>query len=117
TPPCLLDGGALHAELERGNEKPWGGFNKNLVTRRRSAIGLDVDGHTLFYAVGIEVGPRLLAAGLRYAGATQQSELDIHDDWPRFALFALDESAGEPRVASMLLEDTVKVKSKYVARP
>lgn len=117
TPPCLLEGGSLHPELERGNEKLWGGFNKNLVTRRRSAIGLDADGHTLFYAVGIEVGPRLLAEGLRYAGATAAAELDINDNWTRFALFAMDESVGEPRVATMLLKDMVKQKSGYVARP
>lgn len=117
TPPCLLDEGELHPQLLRGNEKPWGGFNANLVTRRRSAVGLDATGKTLFYAVGIEVGPRLLAEGLRYAGARQAAELDINDNWTRFALFEVDAAAGEPRVATMLLDDMVKQKSGYVARP
>ncbi len=117
TPPCLLDEGELHPQLLQGNEKPWGGFNRNLVTRRRSAVGLDATGKTLFYAVGIEVGPRLLAEGLRYAGARQAAELDINDNWTRFALFQIDAAAGEPRVATMLLDDMVKQKSGYVARP
>lgn len=117
TPPCLLDRGELHADLKRGQEKPWGGFNPNLVTRRRSAVGLDASGTILFYAVGIEVGPRLLAEALAHAGAAQAAELDINDNWTRFALFALDEAAGEPRVERMLLDDMVKQKSGYVARP
>lgn len=117
TPPCLLDGAELHPDLERGHEKPWGGFLPNLVTRRRSAVGLDAGGSTLFYAVGVEVGPRLLAEGLRYAGAVVAAELDINDNWTRFALFEIDEEVGEPRVTSMLLGDMVKQKSGYVARP
>jgi hypothetical protein len=117
TPPCLLNGGELHPDLKRGVEKPWGGFNPNLVTRRRSAVGLDASGHLLFYAVGVEVGPRLLAEALAHAGAAQAAELDINDNWTRFALFVLDEATGQPRVERMLLDDMVKQKSGYVARP
>lgn len=116
TPPCLVDGGELHPDLRRNHEKPWGGFNPNLVTRRRSAVGIDAAGKVLLYAVGVEVGPRLLAEALAHAGAAQAAELDINDNWTRFALFEVDPSVGEPRVATMLLDDMVKQKSGYVAR-
>ena len=115
TPPCLLENGKLHAQLEAGNEKPWGGFNAKLKTRRRSAAGISADGRVLFYALGEEVGPKLLAEALRHAGATSAAELDINWNWTRFLTYEPSDD-GELRSVP-LVEGMVHTKSGYLRRP
>jgi hypothetical protein len=87
TPPCLLEQGQLNAELTSGRDKAWAGQTPGIVTRRRSAIALSEDGQTLFYAIGVEASPKLLASGLRSAGAHDAAQLDINWNWTRFLRF------------------------------
>jgi hypothetical protein len=117
TPPCLLHEGMLHPELERNNERRWGGRNPKRKTRRRSAIGIDASGTVLLFAVGIEVGAKLLAEALRHAGAASAAELDINWYWTRFLLFGNAGSEGAPRVTSKLLPGMEYAASEYVSRP
>lgn len=115
TPPCLVEQGKLHPDLLAGRDKVWGGKTPGVVTRRRSAIGIDRTGRTLFYAVSIEAPPKLLAEGLRASGAYDAAELDINWNWTRFLLFGKNEQ-DELRVSSSLVEGTY-AKSGYVERP
>jgi hypothetical protein len=115
TPPCLLEDGAVHPDLVAGRDKAWKGNTAGLVTRRRSAIGLDERGEILFYAIGVEATPRLLAEGLRFAGARHGAELDINWNWTRFLLYEKG-ADGKPRVAASLVEGEYS-KSGYVERP
>jgi hypothetical protein len=115
TPPCLLEEGAVHPDLLAGRDKAWAGQAKDLVTRRRSALGLDETGSLLFYAIGIEAPPRLLAEALGAAGARSAAELDINWNWTRFLLFTKD-SAGKLRATTALAEGEYS-KSGYVERP
>lgn len=115
TPPCLLESGSLHAELTRGNEKPWGGNTADVVTRRRSALGIDKSGRVLLYGVGVEVGARLLAEGMRAAGAESAAELDINWNWTRFLLYGTDVD-GALKVSSTLIPEMVHGKTSYVQR-
>ena len=105
TPPCLL---------EQGRDKAWAGHTPGVVTRRRSAIGLDATGLTLFYAVGIETSAKLLAEGMRFAGASDAAELDINWNWTKFFTFAKGENG------SLVVESTLvpveHAKSAYVAQ-
>jgi len=103
TPPCLVENGALHPWLSKGNDKPWAGNTAGVVTRRRSALGLDRDGKWLYYAVGLETPARLLAEGLKAAGVEHAAELDINWNWTRFLVF--DRNAGGAlRVSRSLVE-------------
>jgi hypothetical protein len=117
TPPCLLEEGELHADLLAGRERAWAGQTPGIVTRRRSALGLSQDGRTLFYALGVEASPKLLATGLRAAGATSAAQLDINWNWTRFLLFNSTEG-GAPRVGATLAQvehttrDYVEIASK-----
>jgi len=87
TPPCLLENGEFHAQLLKGNSKIWAGHNPNIVTRRRSALGVDSSGKVLFYAVGVEAEPLQLAQALKVAGAVAAAELDINWAWTKMVFF------------------------------
>lgn len=115
TPPCLVERGAVHRELLRGNDAPWKGQTPGIVTRRRSAIGLSADGSVLYYAVGLETPARLLAEGLLAAGVHDAAELDINWNWTRFLLFGRNEE-GALRVVESLVEVEHSSRS-YVERP
>jgi hypothetical protein len=114
TPPCLLEEGNVHPDLIAGRDKAWKGNTAGIVTRRRSAIGLDESGALLFYAVGMEATPRLLAEALRFAGARSAAELDINWAWTRFLLYGRD-AEGKLRVTTSLVEGEY-AKSGYVER-
>lgn len=115
TPPCLVENGALHPLLLKGVDKPWAGNTAGVVTRRRSGLGLDRQGRYLYYAVGVETSPRLLAESLKAAGAEHAAELDINWNWTRFLLF--DKNAeGVLRVSKSLVEVDHSPRV-YVERP
>jgi hypothetical protein len=116
TPPCLLDSGGLHPKLAGNDERPWGGRAKDLVTRRRSALGIDAERRVLYYALGIEVGPRLLAEALRTAGASDAAQLDINFNWTRFLSFGRASKTGRLEVSAALLPDMPFSRTGYVAK-
>jgi hypothetical protein len=115
TPPCLLDGGAVHPALLAGNDKAWAGHAADLRTRRRSAIGIDPARNVLFYAIGEETEPRHLAEALRLAEAEEAAELDINWYWTRFLLVGAEN--GALRITSTLIPKMEHQETEYVARP
>ncbi|MBN1607149.1 MAG: hypothetical protein JW940_10990 [Polyangiaceae bacterium] len=117
TPPCLLHDSALHPELLRDRERRWGGHDPRRKTRRRSAIGIDGTGNVLLFAIGIEVGPRLLAEALGHAGAVSAAELDINWNWTRLWFYEGSETDAQPRVTSTLLPGMEPSPSEYIRRP
>jgi hypothetical protein len=114
TPPCLVEAGAVHPLLTRGQDRAWGGQTPGIVTRRRSAVGLGADGRVLYYAIGVETSPKLLAQGLLAAGLHVAAELDINWNWTRFFTF----SAGADGVLGVArsLVDVEHSKRDYVER-
>lgn len=112
TPPCLLDDGALHPNLERGALRIWAGRDPNRKTRRRSALGLDASGRILFYGMGVETEPDELARGMKAAGASDAVELDINYSWTKFLVFG-----GDPlTITSTLIEDMKHSRRGYVEK-
>jgi hypothetical protein len=114
TPPCLLEGGAIHPLLEQGRDKAWAGHTPGVVTRRRSAIGIDASGFTLFYAVGIETNAKLLAEGMRFVGASEAAELDINWNWTKFFTFTKADDGS--LVVGAALVPVEHAKSAYVGQ-
>jgi hypothetical protein len=112
----LLEAGELHEKLAAFNERPWGGFDPKRKTRRRSALGVDVSGRTLFYGIGEEVGPRVLAEGMRYAGAHFAAELDINWSWTRFLMFGQSTTKPGLKVTSTLIPKMVHQDRQYVEK-
>ena len=116
TPPCLIDGGQLHPNLETHNERAWGGQDPKRKTRRRSAMAIDKSGRILFYGFGEETGPRELALGLRYAGADNAAQFDINYSWTRFLLVGEKSSEGSLRVTNTLVPKMVHRKTGYIEK-
>jgi hypothetical protein len=114
TPPCLVDEGAVHPLLLKGQDKAWGGHAADVNTQRRSAAGVDPTGRILFYALGEEAQPRHLADALRVAGASAAVELDINWYWTRFLLFGT--ASGALRVSSPLVPKMEGQAHGYVVR-
>ncbi|MCC6217285.1 MAG: hypothetical protein IT376_20675 [Polyangiaceae bacterium] len=116
TPPCLLEGGELHPRLEAHDERPWGGLDPKIVTRRRSALAVDASGRVLLYGYGDEAGTRDLALGLRALGAVAAAKLDLNFHWVRFLL--VGGPPGEPaRITSTLVPQMPHRARGYVERP
>jgi hypothetical protein len=115
TPPCLVEAGAIHPALSKGQDRAWGGQTPGIVTRRRSAFGTSEDGRILYYAVGVETSPKLLAQGLLAAGLHVAAELDINWNWTRFFSFST-EPGGALAVGESLV-DVEHGKRDYVGRP
>jgi hypothetical protein len=115
TPPCLVEQGELHPDLQSKREGAWGGRVPNIKTRNRSAVGVDRTGRVLFYGFGDEAGPALLGEGMRAAGAFDAAQLDINFHWTRFLLFG--KQGGELRVTSTLAPHMPHGRRGYVARP
>lgn len=117
TPPCLLSEGELHPSLAAGQERAWGGMDPKLKTRRRSALGVDASGRVLFYGFGEEAGAKLLAQGMRAAGAVEAAELDINYSWTRYLLIGKPKPDQKLQVTSTLVPKMVHQKLGYVERP
>jgi len=117
TPPCLLENGALHPRLAAHDDRPWGGNNPKLKTRRRSAIALDGTRSVLFYGFGDEASARELAEGLRIAGAAHAAELDINHSWTRFLLPGRPPPNGALQITSTLVPDMTHRTLGYVSKP
>lgn len=118
TPPCLLDKGVVHPALETA-EKPrrWGSSETGDVEVRRSALGLDEGGTTLFYGLGEWMTPKLLADAMRAAGAVNTAQLDINWSYTRFLLYKRPSPAEPPEVSSTLIPKIKHAPGEYVVKP
>ncbi len=114
TPPCLLEAGEVHPDLLAGNTKAWAGRNAKRKTRRRSVIGIDASGRTLFFGVGEEAEPQLLAKAMKHAGAEHAAQLDINWSWTRFLVFGKPNN--QLQVTSTLIPQMVHRRRGYVEK-
>lgn len=116
TPPCLVLDGELHPDLQRGQDRRWGGHDPTRRTRRRSALGIDAERRVLYYALGTEAEPLDLARGLRAVGADAALQLDINWNWTRALVPGRNED-GKVRVRETLVEGMPFGKNEYFSRP
>lgn len=116
-PPCLVERAALHPDLAGHNDRAWAGKDPKLVTRRRSALGIDASGQVLLFGMGEEAQPRELGLALQAAGAQDAMQLDINWSWTRFLLFGRPRPEAELQVTSTLIPQMVHEATGYVARP
>ncbi len=101
TPPCLIEGGRKHPDLNDTTRR-WGMSVEGKVKVRRSAVGLDERGRTLFYAVGEDVTARWLAEALTAVGAVSAAQLDINWSYTWFVTYAVGEGQA-PTLAGSLI--------------
>jgi Phosphodiester glycosidase len=117
TPPCLVEEGLINSRLlSAENTMGWGAAVGGDTVIRRSAVGLDADGKTLFYGLGVSVTADSLARAMLAAGADNAAQLDVNAIYPRFLFYA--HPANEPPIVeSPLIPDIEFGKHEYVGHP
>jgi len=115
TPPCLVEQDTLNNKLTEST-KNWGATVSGETVIRRSAIGIDASGKTLFYALGEAVTAQSLATAMKAVGARDAAQLDVNYAYPRFLFF--DHPPAAERRAVLSLVPHVDYRSgDYVREP
>ncbi len=113
TPPCLYHGDVRHPGLGV-DETSWGAAVGGGAVIRRSAIGLDAHGTTLFVGMSNNTTAPALADGMHHAGAFDIAELDVNWSYPKFLVYAPNVRGALE--ASPLFPGFVFDKDEYVRR-
>jgi len=115
TPACLVEQGELNSKLSDMN-KNWGATVSGETVIRRSAVGIDPSGKTLFYGLGEAVTAQSLARAMKAVGARDAAQLDVNYAYPRFLLF--DHPPGVDRKVISSLVPHVEYRAlDYVREP
>lgn len=114
TPACLYTRGVRHAGLAAEQTTNWGAAADASPIIRRSAIGLDERGTTLFVGVSDAMTAPAIADGMRKAGAWDIAELDVNWSFPKLLVFPTN-AAGQ-RVADSLFPGFVFEKDEYIRK-
>jgi hypothetical protein len=114
TPPCLYESGTRHPGLGRDETTSWGAAVGGEAVIRRSAIGLDDKGTTLFVGVSNSTTAPALADGMHHAGAVDIAELDVNWSYPKLVVYAPN-AAGKPE-ASTVFPGFIVDKDEYVRK-
>ena len=112
TPPCMYLNGKRHGGLWDPDAKGWGAALEGETVIRRSAIGLNAAGDTLFVAMSNHTNARAIADGMHHAGAVNVAQLDVNWSFPRFMMFPKD--ATGTRVAESLFEGFDVTDNEYI---
>lgn len=102
-PACMWEDGKLHPGLQDGRGLKWGATLDGETVIRRSAIGIDETGEILYVSITNHTSARVLADGMRHAGAVTVAQLDVNWSYPKFVTFEPVEGKSE-RVAVALAE-------------
>ena len=116
TPPCLVEGGRIHARLLREpGSGLWGKSLEGHTDIRRSALALDASRRVLFYVFSEWNNANELAHALVALGATDAAELDINWSYTRFFWFEHPPGA-PPRIGEALVPKLDFDRRRYVER-
>jgi hypothetical protein len=101
-PECMVREGKLHPGiLYKSGIKKWGATLDGETVIRRSAIGINAARDVLYVSITNHTNARVLADGMRHAGATEVAQLDVNWSYPKFVLFE-PKAPGGPRKAVAL---------------
>lgn len=88
TPVCMYEDSVLHFRLADPElAKKWGATLDGETVIRRSAIGIDASGKVLYVAISNHTTARVIADGMRHAGAVTVAQLDVNFSYPKFVTF------------------------------
>ena len=117
TPPCLIEQGVVNPVLSADPKtRRWGSDETGKTAIRRSALGLDATGKTLFYGLGEWITPKGLAAAMRAAGAVDAAELDVNWSYTRFLLYGPAKPGEAPEVTETLVPKIKHAPKGYVVK-
>lgn len=86
-PECMVEDGKLHPGLLAGAARKWGATLDGETVIRRSAVGLNAERDILYVSITNHTTARVLAEGLKHAGAVDVAQLDVNWSYPKFVLF------------------------------
>lgn len=116
TPPCLVEDGELNPNLSEYNRN-WGATVSGETIIRRSAVGIDSRGTTLFYALGEAVTVQALGIAMKTAGAVSAAQLDVNHAYPRFLMYERNGADKPPLASSALIPGIEFDKWDYTVEP
>jgi hypothetical protein len=87
TPSCMVEDRKLHPRMAEGFVSRWGSTLDGETVIRRSAVGIDSSGQTLFVGISNHTTAPAIATGMRHAGATTVAQLDVNFSFPKFVTF------------------------------
>jgi hypothetical protein len=116
TPNCMFEGGKMNPRLADGFVKKWGSTLDGETVIRRSAMGLDAAGTTLFVGISNHTTAPAIALGMRHAGALSVAQLDINYSFPKFVTFRASE-ASRLRLAVPVAEGFESSENEYLRKP
>jgi hypothetical protein len=115
TPACMFENGKMNPRLAGGFDKRWGSTLDGETVIRRSAMGLDASGTTLYVGISNHTTASIIARGMRHAGAVDVAQLDINYSFPKFVTYR---SSGESRqrLAVSLAEGFESSENEYMRK-
>ena len=97
----MFEDGKIHPGLTAGSGLKWGATLDGDTVIRRSAVGLNAERDILYVTITNHTTARVLADGLRHAGATDIAQLDVNWSYPKFVLFEPGEAGGPRRAVAL----------------
>jgi hypothetical protein len=115
-PECMVHGNKLHPGIlwVSGNRK-WGATLDGETVIRRSAIGINEARDILYVSITNHTNARVLAEGMRHAGAVSVAQLDVNWSYPKFVLFEPKQPGG-PRKAVALAPGFEFSEDEYIRK-
>lgn len=86
-PTCLVEDGSFAAGVHSEQNINWGRAVSGETVIRRSAVGLDASGRTLFVGISDATSAGAIARAMRHAGAHTVAQLDVNHSFPKFLVF------------------------------
>jgi hypothetical protein len=116
TPDCMYEDGKINPRLAGGYVRKWGSTLDGETVIRRSAIGVDAAGTTLFVGISNHTTAPAIARGMHHAGAATVAQLDINFSYPKFVTFR-ESRVSRLRVAVPLAEGFEYSEHEYLRKP
>jgi hypothetical protein len=115
-PECMVHENELHPGIQyKSGNKKWGATLDGETVIRRSAIGINAARDILYVSITNHTNAKVLAQGMRHAGAVEVAQLDVNWSYPKFVLFEPKE-AGGPRKAVALASGFEFSEDEYIRK-
>jgi hypothetical protein len=116
TPACMFENDKMNPRLAGGLVGKWGSTLDGETVIRRSAMGIDASGTTLYVGISNHTTAPTLARGMHHAGASTVAQLDINFSYPKFVTFR-ESPASKLKVAVPLAEGFDYSENDYLRKP
>jgi hypothetical protein len=115
-PECMVRDNKIHPGiLWKAGIKKWGATLDGETVIRRSAIGINAARDILYVSITNHTNAKVLAEGMRHAGAVEVAQLDVNWSYPKFVLFEAKKPGG-PRKAVALASGFEFSEDEYIRK-